>query len=325
MAFLKGGITNSLNVLWITIILILMEISLSFDNAIVNASIIKNWNNFWKKAFLTVGIFIAVFGMRLVFPLLIVSITTSLSLIEVFNLAIYDPTTYTKELVSHHREVCAFGSMFLFLVFFNFLFDNKRKIFWIKKFEQKLSHFGKNKIIPYLITFVLLIIFLFFIEDSKRYDFFIAGVWGIGVYLIIHFICFILEKGSNNLQNLIKKGSVIGFLYLEVLDASFSFDGVIGSFAITKDIIIIMIGLGTGAMFVRSLTIYLVEKGTLDTYVFLEHGAHYAIGVLAFIMLLSAKLQIPEALSGLIGISFILLSLYSSIKYNKKIKSNFSF
>ena len=78
-----------------------------------------------------------------------------------------------------------------------------------------------------------------------------------------------------------------------------------------------MIGLGIGAMFVRSLTIYLVEKGTLDTYIFLEHGAHYAIGILAFIMLLSTKLQIPEVLTGLIGISFILLSLYSSIKYNK--------
>lgn len=97
----------------------------------------------------------------------------------------------------------------------------------------------------------------------------------------------------------------------------FSFDGVIGSFAITKDIVTIMIGLGIGAMFVRSLTIYLVEKGTLDTYIFLEHGAHYAIGILAFIMLLSTKLQIPEVLTGLIGISFILLSLYSSIKYNK--------
>lgn len=317
LAFLKGGLTNSLNVLWLTIILILMEISLSFDNAIVNASIIKNWNNFWKKTFLTVGIFIAVFGMRLLFPLLIVSITTSISLIEVFNLAINEPETYAKELISHHSEVCSFGSMFLFLVFLNFLFDNKRKIFWAKKFEQKLSSFGKNRIIPYLITFILLIFFLYFIEDSKKYDFFIAGLWGISVYLVIHFICLILEKGSNNLQNLIKKGSIIGFLYLEVLDASFSFDGVIGSFAITKDIVTIMIGLGIGAMFVRSLTIYLVEKGTLDTYIFLEHGAHYAIGILAFIMLLSTKLQIPEVLTGLIGISFILLSLYSSIKYNK--------
>ena len=90
------------------------------------------------------------------------------------------------------------------------------------------------------------------------------------------------------------------------------------AFAITKDIIIIMVGLGVGALFVRSITIYLVEKETLNEYVFLEHGAHYAIGILAFIMLLNIKYHIPEAITGLIGVSFILLSLYSSIKYNKR-------
>jgi hypothetical protein len=317
LGFIKDGVSGALNLLWLTIILILMEISLSFDNAIVNASILKNWNDFWKKAFLTVGILIAVFGMRLLFPLLIVSVTTDLSLIEVFNLAMNNPDEYEKKLISHEHEVAAFGSMFLFLVFLNFLFDSERKIFWIGKFEQKLATFGKTKILSYVVAFLLLSIFLFFVKESKKYDFFISGLWGIGIYLFIHLLCFLLEKGGDNFQNLIKHGSVVGFLYLEVLDASFSFDGVIGAFAISKNILIIMIGLGTGAMFVRSLTIYLVEKETLNNYVFLEHGAHYAIGILAFIMLLSAKFHIPEALTGLIGISFILLSLYSSIKYNK--------
>jgi uncharacterized protein len=317
LGFMNDGLSGALNLLWLTIILILMEISLSFDNAIVNASILKNWNDFWKKTFLTLGILVAVFGMRLLFPLLIVSVTTDLSLIDVFNLAMNNPDEYEKELVSHEHEVSAFGSMFLFLVFLNFLFDTQRKIFWIGKFEQKLATFGKTKISSYLVAFLLLSIFLFFIEESKKYDFFISGLWGIGIYLFIHLLCLLLEKGGDNFQNLIKHGSVVGFLYLEVLDASFSFDGVIGAFAISKNILIIMIGLGTGAMFVRSLTIYLVEKETLNNYVFLEHGAHYAIGILAFIMLLSANFHIPEALTGLIGISFILLSLYSSIKYNR--------
>ncbi|QKF68512.1 DUF475 domain-containing membrane protein [Arcobacter venerupis] len=317
LGFIKDGITGALNLLWLTTILILMEISLSFDNAIVNASILKNWNDFWKKAFLTVGILVAVFGMRLLFPLLIVSVTTNLSLIDVFNLAMNNPDQYEKELTSHEHEVSAFGSMFLLLVFLNFLLDTERKIFWIGKFEQKIATFGKTKILSYLVAFLILCIFLFLMEDSKKYDFFISGLWGIGIYLFIHLLCFLLEKGGDNFQNLIKHGSVVGFLYLEVLDASFSFDGVIGAFAISKNILVIMIGLGTGAMFVRSLTIYLVEKETLNNYVFLEHGAHYAIGILAFIMLLSAKFHIPEALTGLIGISFILLSLYSSIKYNR--------
>jgi hypothetical protein len=318
LGFIQGGIESSLNFLWLTLVLILMEISLSFDNAIVNASILKNWNAFWKKIFLTIGILVAVFGMRLLFPLVIVAFTTNLSILEVWNLALNNPNEYSQKLSSHHVEVSAFGSMFLLLVFLNFLFDDKRELYWIGKFEQKLSTFGKTKISSYVVAFIFLSFFLYFIEESKKSDFFIAGIWGITVYLSIHLICFILEKSGDNLQNLIARGSFVGFLYLEVLDASFSFDGVIGSFAITKDIIIIMVGLGVGAMFVRSITIYLVERGTLNTYVFLEHGAHYAIGILAFIMLLNTKFHIPEALTGLVGISFILLSLYSSLKYNKR-------
>jgi uncharacterized protein len=315
--FSQGGLESALNMLWLTMVLILMEVSLSFDNAIVNASILKNWSNFWKKIFLTFGIFIAVFGMRLLFPLLIVSFTTGLNIIEVWDLALNYPEKYSEELISHHIEVSAFGSMFLFLVFLNFLFDEKRKVYWLGKFEHELSTFGKTKFSAYLVSLALLFSFSFFIEEGKTFDFLISGLWGIGVYLSIHLITLVLENSGESLKNLIKSGSIIGFIYLEILDASFSFDGVIGAFAITKDVIIIMVGLGVGAMFVRSITIYLVEKETLNTYIFLEHGAHYAIGTLSLIMLLNTKYHTPEALTGLIGISFILLALYSSIKYKK--------
>ena len=118
----------------------------------------------------------------------------------------------------------------------------------------------------------------------------------------------------------ILKGGIAGFIYLEVLDASFSFDGVIGAFAITNDVIIIMLGLAIGAMFVRSMTIYLVDKGTLSEFVYLEHGAHYAIGALAIIMLLSMKFHVPELVTGLIGVAFIGLSLYNSIQYKKRME-----
>jgi hypothetical protein len=109
-----------------------------------------------------------------------------------------------------------------------------------------------------------------------------------------------------------------GFLYLEVLDASFSFDGVIGAFAITSDVVIIMLGLAIGAIFVRSMTVYLVEKGTLDAYIYLEHGAHYAIGALAFIMLASGTgVHVPEVVTGLIGVAFIVWAVLASIRYSK--------
>lgn len=314
----QGGTSLALNMLWITIILILMEVSLSFDNAIVNASILKHWDEFWKRMFLTIGMLIAVFGMRLLFPILIVAFTANLGLFEVWDLALNNPDQYSQTLVLHHVEVSAFGSMFLLLVFLNFLFDHEREIFWLHKIEQNLSSLGKTKLSIYIVSILILIGFSFSVDDSKKIDFFIAGSWGILIYLSIHLLSIFLENRSKNVVDMVKTGSIAGFIYLEVLDASFSFDGVIGAFAISKDIIIIMVGLGVGAFFVRSITIYLVEKETLDEYVFLEHGAHYAIGVLAFIMLLNIKFHIPEAITGLMGIVFILLSLYSSIKYNRK-------
>ena len=109
------------------------------------------------------------------------------------------------------------------------------------------------------------------------------------------------------------------FLYLELLDASFSFDGVIGAFAITSDPIIIALGLGfIGAMFVRSITIYLVRKGTLGEYRYLEHGAHWAIGALAAILLISIEIEINEVITGLVGVAFIGASLASSIRANRR-------
>jgi hypothetical protein len=108
------------------------------------------------------------------------------------------------------------------------------------------------------------------------------------------------------------KNGLIGFLYLEILDASFSFDGVIGAFAITGNIFLIMIGLGIGAMFVRSLTIWMVEKGVLSEYKYLEHGAHYAIGVLAVIMLLKIFMHIGEVLTGTLGLGLLAVAFLHS-------------
>lgn len=320
--YTRGGFEDAFNMLWLTIILVFMEVSLSFDNAVVNASILKHWNDFWKKAFLTIGILVAVFGMRLLFPLIIVSTTTDLNLFEAFTLALKNPDLYSKELISHHIEISAFGSMFLLLVFLNFLFDEKREIYWMGRFEQKLSKFGKTKAIAYFVCVTVLILSLSFLQSEKQYIFLLSGIWGILVYLSIHVLCNYLENRGRKIKHILQTGSIGGFIYLEVLDASFSFDGVIGSFAITKDIIVIMTGLGIGALFVRSLTIYLVEKQTLDKYIFLEHGAHYAIGILAIIMLLNTKYHIPESLTGLVGISFILISLWSSINHNKHLQQN---
>ena len=93
------------------------------------------------------------------------------------------------------------------------------------------------------------------------------------------------------------------------------------SYCSTNHVIIIMIGLASGAIFIRSLTIMLVDKGTLKQFVYLEHGAHWAIGTLAIIMFITTTHEVPEVVTGFLGLIFIVASLVSSILYNRKKQS----
>ncbi|MDD5156955.1 DUF475 domain-containing protein [Sulfurimonas sp.] len=314
-----GDIKSVVNVIFIVIILSIMEISLSFDNAVVNASILKNWDEYWKKLFLTAGMFIAVFGMRLLFPLAIVSQTADLSIVEVWNLAIDNPAEYSNKLISHHAEISVFGGMFLLLVFLNFLIDDEKDIHWIEVAEKKLMELGKINSISIFVALIALLMSLMLVPVEQKLSVLLAGLLGVVTYVGVDILGAVLKDKSSDFSvgDIVKKGSIGGFLYLEVLDASFSLDGVIGALAITKDIVVIMLGLGIGAMFVRSLTILLVEKDTLDEYKYLEHGAHYAIGALALIMILSLKFHISELFTGTIGLVFIALSIWSSIRHRR--------
>jgi uncharacterized protein len=330
----EAGLMMMLKVLAITAILAVMEVSLSFDNAVVNASVLKHWDQFWRTLFLTVGIIVAVFGMRLIFPLLIVGVTADMSMVEVAKLALNDPKTYSDKLMAHHAEIAAFGGIFLLLVFLNFLFDDEKDEHWFHWLESKLADLGNIQAISVFISLAVLLTIAGFVPEASRLVVVMAGIWGIVVYVGVQVIGHLLESSGNDegeneeqaeknggatATGTIVKGGIGGFLYLEVLDASFSFDGVIGAFAITSDVVIIMLGLAIGAMFVRSMTIFLVEKGTLDAYVYLEHGAHYAIGALALIMLASGTgVHVPEVVTGLIGVAFIVWAVISSISYSKK-------
>jgi len=314
-----GGWGGALTALWITGVLGVMEVSLSFDNAVVNASVLKDWNAFWQKLFLTVGILVAVFGMRLVFPLAIVAVATGLDMVSVWTMATTTPQEYSRHLMSVHEQVAAFGGAFLLLVFLNFLFDEEKDVHWIHWFEEKVGRYGTESL-AVLLTLVSIVVCVQLVPEAKRYSTLYAGVVGTAIYVGVGWISSLLEEkeADPTLGKVIQRGSIGGFLYLEVLDASFSFDGVIGAFAITSDVVIIMLGLAIGAMFVRSMTVYLVHKGTLDEFIYLEHGAHYAIGILALIMLASVKYHVPEWFTGLSGVAFIVVSLWSSLKYKKQ-------
>jgi hypothetical protein len=316
-----AGMTGALSALGIAMILGVMEVSLSFDNAVVNASVLKTWDDFWRKLFLGVGIIIAVFGMRLLFPLVIVAVAADIGLADVWTLALNNPDEYSRHLTEHHAEVAAFGGIFLLMVFLNFLLDPEKETHWLGNFEQKLGSLGKISSVSIIIALGTLLGCMQLVGEGQKLAVLLSGLWGLLVYVGVDALSNYLEAGEESesgVGEMVKRGGIGGFLYLEVLDASFSFDGVIGAFAITKDVVIIMVGLAIGAMFVRSMTVYLVEKGTLDAYVYLEHGAHYAIGILAAIMLASMKFHVPEIFTGLIGVAFIAASVWSSVRYRKR-------
>ena len=306
----------------LVIILGVMEVSLSFDNAVVNASVLKEMDAKWQQIFLTLGILIAVFGMRLVFPIVIVAIASGQGMVAVATMALQQPEQYAHYLEQSHIGISAFGGMFLLLVFLYFMMDATKELHWLGAVEERLASLGKLDTIQVMLALVVLFLMQGFLplEPAERLSLLVAGIGGVILYVAVSSLDSLFENEAEGeaMVNTAKRSGIAGFLYLEVLDASFSFDGVIGAFAITRDVVIIMLGLAIGAMFVRSLTVYLVNKGTLDDYVFLEHGAHWAIGALAGIMLASTVIYIPEVITGLIGVAFIVLALISSVRYKRK-------
>jgi uncharacterized protein len=328
LATLYGGPTG----LAVAAILAVLEVSLSFDNAVVNATVLVRMSPFWQKIFLTVGVAIAVFGMRLVFPLLIVGITAKLNPSEAIRLALEkgDPHvkgTYGYLLHEAHPAIAAFGGIFLLVLFLDFILE-EREITWLTWLERPLARIGKLDQLSVVISLVALAVVAYTITPEHKVSTVLAsGILGLVTYLVVNSLGDFFdtdeagveaEVNGRKVMHVVGKAAFFLFLYLEVLDASFSFDGVVGAFAITSDPIIIAIGLGIGAMFIRSLTVFLVRKGTLSEYVFLEHGALWAIGALAVVLLITIKYEVPEVVTGLIGVSFIGAALISSIVRNRR-------
>jgi len=291
-----------------------MEVSLSIDNAVVNAAVLRRMDPKWQRRFLTWGILIAVFGMRLVFPVLIVAIAAGLGVPEVAAMAVQEPARYAAHLKDAHIAIAAFGGLFLLLVFLGFVCDEMKDVHWLGWVERKLASLGRLEAVAVAIALVVLLLVQLALPEHERLTAMIAGVSGVGTFLAVKGFAGLCGDPDAAVGVATRSGAA-GFLYLEVLDASFSLDGVIGAFAITTDIVVIMIGLAIGAMFVRTMTVYLVRKGTLEEYRYLEHGAHWGIGALAVIMLISMRVEVPELVTGLIGVSLIGLSLLSSVRY----------
>jgi hypothetical protein len=352
-----GTVEGGLTILAAVVILSILEVSFSFDNAVINATVLRRMSKFWQTIFLTIGIAIAVFGMRLIFPLLLVTFSAGIGPIESLNLALNDPPHYKELLEAAHPTIAAFGGVFLLMIFLDFVFED-RDVRWLRWLERPLATIGKLDQLSVVITLGALALIAQTLAPDPA-TVLIAGVLGLFTYLLVNGLSELFEapgkdeddeaaassgddlatarqtvqqaervasakltpaQATGKIVVVTGRAAFFLFLYLEVLDASFSFDGVVGAFAISSNPFVIALGLGIGAMYVRSITVYLVNRGTLDSYVYLEHGAHWAIGALAVILLLTIKFHINEVVTGLIGVIFILASVYSSVRRNRRLK-----
>ncbi|MGG8659189.1 DUF475 domain-containing protein, partial [Streptomyces lividans] len=189
-----GVLYDGWTALGIVAILSVLEISLSFDNAVINAGILKKMNAFWQRIFLTVGIVIAVFGMRLVFPVVIVAVSARLSPWSAVHLALTDKDRYQELVTDAHPSIAAFGGMFLLMIFLDFIFED-RDIKWLAWLERPLAKLGKVDMLSVCIALVVLLVSAITFgahahqhggaHADKAETVLLAGIAGLITYMIV--------------------------------------------------------------------------------------------------------------------------------------------
>ena len=305
--------------------LAVLEVALSFDNAVVNATVLRRFNEYWQRLFLSVGIVIAVLGMRLLIPMVVLVAATRQSPLHVLSRSVQDPNGYAREILNVQPLVAAFGGVFLLMIFMDyFLAEHDEQ--WLRWFETRVARlagrFRSGALVAAQIGGVALFLVVAALTFGRRHQLGVpvAGAIGLVAYLAIKRLSDAAEGRSEALA----EGAVgerppqgrqalMLFLYLELLDATFSFDSVMGGFSVTVDIALFTIGLGIGATYVRSLTVFLVRKKALDRYVYLEHGAYYSIGVLAVLLLIEIGKDVPDWFASLAGTSMIVAAYVHSV------------
>jgi hypothetical protein len=207
-----------------------------------------------------------------------------------------------------HGVITAFGGIFLLMVSLKYFLNHAKEVHWIQSVEAHLVKWGRIEAIEIGLALTILAALSSFTSFDQA-EVLVAGIVGLVLFVVMEGIAgsLSLEAGE------VALGGASLFLYLNILDSAFSLDGVVGAFALTSNLLIIVIGLGIGAYFVRALTLYFVEKKTLTKLVYLEHGAHWAILGLALTMLANLVIHVPEVVTGLIGLFFVAFAYRSSI------------
>ena len=319
-----GGLSPAgLEATWLTLVLLALEISLSFDNAVVNARVLEHLTPGQQRFFLSWGLVIPVFGVRFLGPLLLVSLAGGIGLGQALDAALHHPEKYHALLELAEPRILAFGGMFLLMVFLRYFIDEAKTLHWVEVLETRLSSAGRVPSLEVALGLIILMGVAFVLPGSLRSDVLFAGLIGLVLQILSTSLAEFFGGGDPAAGSMAAKSGVASLIYLELLDASFSLDGAIGAFAITTDLALIMTGLGLGAFFIRSLTVMMSREKALDQLIYLEHGAHYAIGALGLLMLAGIPLaqhnvHVPDWCAGLIGIGLLAIAFWDSMRQRQR-------
>lgn len=295
----------------ITIVgLLVLEVVQSVDNAIVNAHMLKSMSPRARKWFLLWGILTAVFIVRGVLPLLIVWLTAPGITLWQAVMATFGSDPLAHEAMERSSYILLIGGgMFLLLLYFHWLFlEKKDPYFFIDRLVKK-----QHGVWFFAISALLLVGLLWAVHDRPAAM--IAAAVGNAVFFILYGFRQTAEAQEHELE---RTGSDLSkLLFLEVLDMSFSIDGIFGAFAFTTNVGLILIGNGIGAIVVRELTIRGIDK--VNKYRWLKNGAMTSIGFLgAFMIAESLGVHMPEWLPTVMTLAIVGASFWSSHRHLKK-------
>lgn len=307
--------------LWLFTILVVLEVTFSFDNAVINSKVLARMSPFWQKLFLTVGIVFAVFIVRFLLPIVIVMLTSGNGFGEVIDMALHKPEEYGETLHHAAPTIDAFGGTFLTMIGISYFMNRQKDIHWLGRIEKRLVRAGNYENFKVFVMLAVAMILYATVENDLKQTVLVASILGTMLHMGLEIFGTFFEKRQSQAAKLTGMAAFGSFMYLEILDASFSLDGVIGAFAITNDVLLIIAGLGAGAVWVRSLTVYLMRTGVLSKYRYMEHGAHWAILALGSVMLIKLyHIEPPEWTVGSLGLVFIATAVGSSILEMKRAK-----
>jgi hypothetical protein len=308
--------------------LAVVEISLSFDNALVNSIYVQRLSPEWQARFLRYGILIAVVGMRLLFPVIVISLSNLANPVHVVVTAFTDERAYAASLQRGHIPLVVFGGVYLLQIFLAFFLGTEKDVTWLVWLERPLERVGRmTEAIELIVSgaAAVAVAVLAAVWSTRAVSVVVAGASSIALFQVIGFIGGKLEGGTEEdeagapstkaqLRNLTGRAAAFTFLYLELQDAMFSFDSVLGAFAFTLLMVLVMAGLGIGALYVRSMTIHLVETGALAKLRYLGNGAFWAIGILPF----SMWFGFPDYVTGGVSVLLILAAVGHSGLANQR-------